>query len=43
MFDPIVLVVVDVVSEVLFNSLVELFYLSIGLEMKSCRKLAIHF
>ena len=43
MFDPIILIVVDIVSEVLFNSLVKLFYLSIGLGIKGYRKFAIHF
>ncbi len=42
MFDLIILVIIDIVSEVLFNSLVELFYLFIGLRVKSCRKLIIH-
>ncbi len=43
MFDLVILVIVDIVSEVLFDNLVELFYLFIGLEMKSYRKFAIYF
>ncbi len=43
MFNPIILVVVDVVSEVLFNNLVESFYLSIGLKVKGYKKLVVYF
>ncbi len=43
MFNPIILVIVDITSKALFNSLIELFYSSIGLKMKSCRKFAIYF
>ncbi len=43
MFDLIVLIVVDIVFEILFNSLVELFYLSIDLKVKSYKKFVIHF
>ena len=42
MFDLVILVVVDIVSKVLFNSLVESFYLFIGLKIKSCKKFIIH-
>ncbi len=42
MFDPIVLIVVNIISEVLFNSLVESFYLSIGLKMKGYRKFTVY-
>ncbi len=43
MFNLVILVVVDIVSEVLFNGLVELFCLSIGLRMKGCRKFVVYF
>ncbi len=43
MLDPIVLVVIDIISEVLFNNLVKSFRLSIGLEVKNYRKLVVHF
>ncbi len=43
MFNLIVLIVIDIVSKVLFNSLVKLFYLSVDLRIKSYRKLVIHF
>ena len=42
MFDPIILIVVDIIFEVLFNSLIKLFYLSIDLKMKNYRKLIVH-
>jgi len=42
MFDPVILVVVDIVSEVLFNSLNESFYLSIGLKVKDYGKLVVY-
>ncbi len=42
MFDPIILVVVDIAFEVLFNSLVESFYLSIGLRIKNCKKFVVY-
>ena len=42
-FDLIILVVVDIVSEVLFNNLVKSFYLSIGLRVKDYRKFAVYF
>ncbi len=43
MFDLVILVVINVVSEVLFNSLVESFYLFISLGMKGCRKFVVYF
>ena len=43
MFDPIILIVVDIISKILFNSLIESFYLSINLKIKSCKKLIVHF
>ena len=42
MFDPVVLIVIDIISEVLFNNLIKSFYLSIGLEIKGYRKLTVH-
>ncbi len=42
MFNLIVLVVVDITSKVLFNSLVESFYLFIYLKVKSYRKFVVH-
>ncbi len=42
MFDLIILIIVDIASEVLFDNLIESFYLSIGLRMKDCRKFAVH-
>ena len=41
MFDPIVLIVVNIASEILFNNLVESFHLSIDLKMKSYRKFTV--
>ncbi len=32
-----------IVFKVLFNNLIESFYLSIGLEVKGCKKFAIYF
>jgi len=43
MFDLVILVVVDVVFEVLFNSLVELFYLFIDLGIKGYKKFVVYF
>ncbi len=43
MFDLIILVAVDIVSKVLFNSLIESFCLSIGLRVKGCKKLVVYF
>ncbi len=43
MFNPVILVIVDIISEVLFNSLVKSFCLSIGLKVKGCRKSVVHF
>ena len=43
MFDLIVLIEVDIASKVLFNSLIDLFYISIDLKIKSYRKLTVHF
>jgi len=43
MFDLVVLIVVDIVSKILFDSLVKSFYLSINLEMKGYRKLIVYF
>ena len=34
MFDPVILIVIDITSEILFNNLVESFYLSIDLKIK---------
>ena len=42
-FNLIVLIVINIVSEVLFNNLVELFYLFIGLRIKSYKKFVVHF
>ncbi len=42
MFNLIILVIIDIASEVLFNSLIESFYLSIGLKIKDYRKFVIH-
>ncbi len=42
MFNLIILVVVDIVSEVLFYCLIESFYLSIRLRVKGCRKFVVH-
>ena len=43
MFNLIILIIVNITFEVLFDSLIELFYLSIGLEMKSYGKLVVYF
>ena len=37
------IIIIDIVSEILFNNLIESFYLSIDLKMKSYRKFAIHY
>ncbi len=42
MFDPIILIVVNITSEILFNNLIESFYQSIRLEIKNYKKLAVH-
>ncbi len=42
MFDLIILIVIDITSEVLFNSLIKSFYLFIGLKMKGYRKFIVH-
>jgi len=42
-FDPIILVIINIAFEILFNSLVEPFYLSIGLKMKGYRKFVVYF
>ncbi len=42
MFDPVILIVIDITSEILFNNLVESFCLSIDLKIKSYRKFVIH-
>jgi len=42
MFDPIVLIVVDIVFEVLFDGLIESFYLFIGLKIKDYKKFVVH-
>ena len=42
MFNLIILIVVDIISKVLFNSLIESFCLSIGLEVKGYKKFVIH-
>ncbi len=41
-FDPVILVIINIVSKVLFNSLVKSFYLSIGLKVKSYRKFIVY-
>ncbi len=43
MLNLIILVVIDITSKVLFNSLVESFYLSIDLKIKDCRKFVVYF
>ncbi len=43
MFDLVILIIVDIISEILFNSLVESFYLFIDLRVKSYRKFIVHF
>ncbi len=42
MFDLVILIVIDIVSKVLFNSLIESFCLFIGLRVKGYRKFVIH-
>ncbi len=42
MFDPVILIVVDIAFEILFNSLIKSFYLSIGLRVKSYKKLVVY-
>ncbi len=43
MFDPIDLIVFDIIFEILFSSLIESFYLFISLEINGYKKLIIHF
>ena len=43
MFDLVILVVVDIAFKILFNSLIESFYLSVGLNIKSYKKIVIYF
>ena len=42
MFDLVILVIVDIIFEVLFNSLIELFCLFIGLKIKNYRKFVVY-
>ncbi len=42
MSDPIILIIVDITFQILFNNLIESFYLSIGLKMKDYRKLVVY-
>ncbi len=42
MFDLIILIVVDIISKVLFDSLIKLFCLSINLKVKGYKKFIIH-
>jgi len=42
MFDLVILIVVNIISEVLFNNLVKSFYLSIGLKIKDYKEFADH-
>ena len=42
MFNPVILVVIDIISQILFYYLVKLFYLSIGLKIKGYKKLVVH-
>ena len=42
MFNLVVLVIVDITFKILFNSLIESFYLSIDLKIKSYRKFAVY-
>ncbi len=41
-FDPIVLIVIDIIFKILFNNLIESFYLFIGLKIKGYKKLTIY-
>ncbi len=43
MSNPIILIVIDIISQILFNSLVKSFYLSIGLKIKDYRKFVVYF
>jgi hypothetical protein len=43
MFDSIVLVVIDIISKILFEYLIELFYLFVYLKIEYCRQFAIDF
>ncbi len=43
MFDLIILTIINIVSEVLFNNLIKSFYLFVDLIVKGCKKLAIYF
>ena len=43
MFNPVILIVIDITFKILFNSLIKPFYLSIGLKVKSYRKFIVHF
>ena len=43
MFDPIILIVVDIVTKILFNNLIKSFYLSINLKIENCRKFVVYF
>ncbi len=43
MFNPIVLIIVDITFQILFYYLIKSFCLFIGLKIKSCRKLVVYF
>ncbi len=42
MFNPVILVVVNIISKILFNNLIKSFYLFIGLKVKNYKKLVVH-
>ncbi len=42
MFDPIILIIVDITFKVLFNSLIKLFCLFIDLRMKDYKKFVVY-
>ncbi len=41
-FDLIVLIIINITFKILFNNLIESFYLSIDLKIKNCRKFAVY-
>ncbi len=42
MFNPIVLIIIDIIFKVLLNNLIESFYLSIDLKIKDYKKFVVY-
>ncbi len=42
MFDLVILIIVDITSQILFHCLIESLYLSVRLKIKGCKKFTVH-